>query len=83
MGDLGSDLTEKQLEDINGVDILMIPIGGKYTIDGKKAVDIIKKIEPKMIIPMHFKIPGSTMDVDDENATEKRDHASDADFSNT
>jgi L-ascorbate metabolism protein UlaG (beta-lactamase superfamily) len=66
MGDLGSDLTEKQLEDINGVDILMIPIGGKYTIDGKKAVDIIKKIEPKIIIPMHYKINGSNMDVDDE-----------------
>lgn len=66
MGDLGSDLTEKQLEDINGVDILMIPIGGKYTIDGKKAVDIIKKIEPKIIIPMHYKINGSNVDVDDE-----------------
>lgn len=66
MGDIGSDLTEKQLEDINGVDILMIPIGGKYTIDGKKAVDIIKKIEPKIAIPMHYKIPGSTVDVDDE-----------------
>lgn len=66
MGDLGSDLSEKQLEDINGVDILMIPIGGKYTIDGKKAVDIVKKIEPKIVIPIHYKINGSTIDVDNE-----------------
>ncbi|MFZ2975002.1 MAG: MBL fold metallo-hydrolase [Candidatus Moraniibacteriota bacterium] len=66
LGDLGSDLSEKQLEKINGIDILMIPIGGNYTIDGKKAVDIIKKIEPKIIIPMHYKIKGSTVDIDDE-----------------
>lgn len=66
LGDLGSDLSEKQLEEINGVNILMIPIGGKYTIDGEKAVDIIKKIEPNIIIPMHYKIKGSNVDVDDE-----------------
>ncbi len=66
LGDLGSDLTEKQLEEINGVNILMIPIGGKYTIDGEKAVDIIKKIEPNIIIPMHYKIKGSNIDIDDE-----------------
>jgi len=66
MGDLGSDLTEKQLEEINGVDILMIPIGGKYTIDYKKAMEIVKKIEPNMVLPIHYKINGSTVDVDDE-----------------
>lgn len=67
LGDLGSDLSEKQLEKINGIDVLMIPIGGgDYTIDGKKAVDIIKKIEPKIIIPMHYKMKDSTVEVDDE-----------------
>jgi len=66
LGDLGTDLSEKQLEEIDGVDILMIPIGGKYTIDYKKAIDIIKKIEPNVIIPMHYKVKGSTVDVDDE-----------------
>jgi len=66
LGDLGSDLSEKQLEDINGIDVLMIPIGGKYTIDGKKAAEIIKRIEPKIAIPMHFKMKGSILDIDDE-----------------
>lgn len=66
LGDLGKDLTEKQLEEIDGVDVLMIPVGGNYTIDGKKAVEIIKKIEPAIIIPMHYKINGSTIDVADE-----------------
>lgn len=66
LGDLGASLTEKQLEIINGIDILMIPVGGKYTIDAKLAVEIIKKIEPKIIIPMHYKIAGSTVDISDE-----------------
>ena len=66
LGDLGHDLTEKQLEVINGVDILMVPIGGKYTIDGEKACDVVRKIEPNMVIPMHYKINGSTVDVADE-----------------
>ncbi len=65
-GDLGGDLTEKQLEELDGVDILMIPVGGKYTIDYKKAIEIIRKIEPKLIIPMHYKVVGSTVDIDDE-----------------
>jgi L-ascorbate metabolism protein UlaG (beta-lactamase superfamily) len=66
MGDLGADLSEKQLEEINGVDILMIPVGGKYTIDGEKAADIVRKIEPKVVIPMHYKMPGLVADVSDE-----------------
>ncbi|MDQ1283777.1 MAG: hypothetical protein QG620_125 [Patescibacteria group bacterium] len=66
LGDLGHDLSEKQLEAINGVDILMVPIGGKYTIDGEKACDLVRKIEPNVVIPMHYKINGSTVDVSDE-----------------
>jgi L-ascorbate metabolism protein UlaG (beta-lactamase superfamily) len=65
-GDLGTELSEKQLEEIDGVDVMMIPIGGKYTIDYKKAVEIIKKIEPAIIIPMHYKTAGSTIELDDE-----------------
>ncbi len=66
LGDLGTDLTEKQLEELDGVDVLMIPIGGKTTIDAKKAIEVIKKLEPKIIIPMHYKMNGSTVDVSDE-----------------
>lgn len=67
LGDLGSELSQKQLAEIDGVDILMIPVGGKYTLDAKKAVEVIKKIEPAIIIPMHYKMPGSTItDIDDD-----------------
>lgn len=66
LGDLGIELEQKELDLINSVDILMIPIGGNYTIDYKKAIDLIKKIEPAIIIPMHYKINGSTIDIADE-----------------
>jgi len=66
LGDLGCELSAKQLEEIDGVDILFIPVGGKYTLDGKKAAEVARKIEPAIIIPMHYKIAGSTMDITDE-----------------
>jgi L-ascorbate metabolism protein UlaG (beta-lactamase superfamily) len=66
LGDLGAELEQKELDLINSVDILMIPIGGKYTLDYKQAIDLIKKIEPPVIIPMHYKITGSTIDIDTE-----------------
>ncbi|HBO16565.1 MAG: Zn-dependent hydrolase of the beta-lactamase fold-like protein [Candidatus Moranbacteria bacterium GW2011_GWE2_35_2-] len=66
LGDLATDPTSDQLGKIGTVDILFIPIGGKYTLDGKKAAEFARKIEPNIIIPMHYKIKGSTMDVSDE-----------------
>lgn len=50
-GELSSD----QLEKINEVDILMIPIGGQESIDAKGAIKIMSQIEPKVIIPMYYK----------------------------
>lgn len=65
LGDLGQhELTDEQIEIIGGVDILMIPVGGVYTIDGKEASAIVKQIEPKIIIPMHYKVPGLTIKLD-------------------
>ncbi len=58
LGDLGQkELTDDQLEKIGEVDILMIPVGGVYTIDGKDALKIMSQIEPKIIIPMHYSLP--------------------------
>lgn len=64
LGDLGqSKLTDEQVESVGDVDILMIPVGGTYTIDAKEAVEIISQIEPKIIIPMHYKLPESKSDI--------------------
>ena len=59
LGDLGqSELTEDQLAKIGEVDILLIPVGSIFTIDGKAAAGIVAQLEPRIIIPMHFKIEG-------------------------
>jgi|SRR3989338_2315384 len=64
LGDLGHKLTDHQIEEIGDVDILIIPVGGNYTIGPKEAVEVISQIEPKIIIPMHYKIPGLTVEID-------------------
>lgn len=59
LGDLGqSKLTEEQVAQIGQTDILLIPVGSVYTIDAKAASDIVSQLEPKIIIPMHYKIEG-------------------------
>ncbi|WP_233493939.1 MULTISPECIES: MBL fold metallo-hydrolase [Halanaerobium] len=55
LGDLGHLLAEKTINKIKNVDLLLIPVGGNYTIDAETAYKLTKKIEPKLIIPMHFK----------------------------
>lgn len=54
LGALGTKLTPEQIEDIGDVDILFIPVGGKGTIDTKKAKEVIEQIEPRIIIPMSY-----------------------------
>ena len=59
LGDLGqSKLSEEQLTQIGEVDILLVPVGSVYTIDAKTAASIVSQLEPKIIIPMHYKIEG-------------------------
>jgi L-ascorbate metabolism protein UlaG (beta-lactamase superfamily) len=55
MGDLGCDLDEEQVKAIGRPDVLMIPVGGYYTIDAKKAHEIVDLLSPHIVIPMHFK----------------------------
>lgn len=55
LGDLGHELKTETLERITDIDVLMIPVGGTYTINAKKAVNVISSIEPGIVIPMHYK----------------------------
>ena len=63
MGDIGCDLTEEQITLLKGCDLLMIPVGGFYTIDSKKAFEQCCQIDPKVVIPMHFSGAGFGYDV--------------------
>lgn len=58
LGDFGQkELTPEQIEKIGPVDILMVPVGGVYTISAKEAVKVMSQIEPSIIIPMHYQVP--------------------------
>jgi len=66
LSDLGQkELSSDQIDDLGNIDILFIPIGGTYTIGAKDATEIISQIEPGIVIPMHYKIPGLKTDVED------------------
>lgn len=65
LGDLGQhELTDQQVEEIGDVDVLVIPVGGTHTIDGKQAVHVVSQIEPKIIVPMHYHVPGLSIKLD-------------------
>ncbi len=57
LGDLGHVLTDEQVKDVGNVDILLLPVGGNYTIDSRQALEVANLLKPKVIIPMHFKTP--------------------------
>ncbi len=65
LGDLGETDDMQLISKLFGIDILLIPVGGNYTINAKQALDYIRKIQPKIVIPMHYYISGSTVDIDD------------------
>ncbi len=54
-GDLGHKFNEGQAELLDGVDILLVPVGGVYTISSTSALEIVSQLEPSIVIPMHYK----------------------------
>jgi len=65
LGDLGQKtLYDEQLEQLNNVDILFVPVGGKYTINGEEAFEITNQIDPKIVIPIHYKVLGLEVELD-------------------
>ncbi len=56
-GDLGIIPEEKYLEGIGDVDILMVPVGGTYTLNADEAAEMVKRVEPSIVIPMHYNFP--------------------------
>ncbi|MEK7158973.1 MAG: MBL fold metallo-hydrolase [Patescibacteria group bacterium] len=64
LGDLGTALSDQQLEKIGEVDVLLIPVGGKYTINAAEAAEVVRQIEPRIVIPMHYKTPELKIEID-------------------
>jgi len=65
------ELTPEQIEAIDGVDILMIPVGGGYTLDAGQAQKIVNQIEPKIVIPMNYQLPRLKKEIKTELESEQ------------
>ncbi len=55
LGDLGHVLTSEQEEQVDNVDVLLLPVGGVSTINAPMAAEVVRQLEPKVVIPMHYK----------------------------
>ena len=58
LGDLGHELSAHQLDEIGNVDVLFVPVGGGETISPSEAASVISQIEPRIVVPMHYAMPG-------------------------
>ena len=63
LGDIGCIPDHNVLGALQKVDVLLLPVGGNYTIDGEQAAELVKLIQPRTTIPMHYKTPGLTVAV--------------------
>ena len=55
LGDLGHVLTSEQVEELDNVDVLLLPVGGVSTINAPMAAEVVRQLEPKIVVPMHYK----------------------------
>lgn len=58
VGDLKHALEEKHITDLHDIDVLFLPVGGRDVLDAKQAVELVGQLEPRLIIPMHYKTSG-------------------------
>ncbi len=57
-GDLGHPLPEETVRRLGKVDVLLLPVGGVYTLDAKAAAQVVEQVQPQVTVPMHYKLPG-------------------------
>ncbi len=63
MGDVGRALLPEEIEKLKGIDCMLIPVGGHYTIDSPTAAEMIAQVQPKVVIPMHYRTDDSGFDI--------------------
>ena len=64
LGDLGEACSLDLIETILPVNVILIPVGGNYTIDAEMAKEYVDRIMPEIVIPMHFRTKDSKIDID-------------------
>jgi L-ascorbate metabolism protein UlaG (beta-lactamase superfamily) len=64
LGDLGHPLEDSEAEAIASPDVLLVPVGGRTTIDAAQAAAVVRQLEPRFVVPMHYAIPGLKLELD-------------------
>ena len=64
LGDLGHVLTTEQVEELGNVDVLLLPVGGVSTINAPMAVEVVRQLEPRVVVPMHYKTEALTWELE-------------------
>jgi L-ascorbate metabolism protein UlaG (beta-lactamase superfamily) len=64
LGDLGHVLSADQVENIGNVDILLVPVGDVSTINATSAAEVVRQLEPRIVVPMHYKTPVLTRELE-------------------
>lgn len=67
LGDIGEPFTPEICKKIGKIDVLFVPVGGKYTIDALGAAEYVRGLKPKIAVPMHYKTARSTIDISDKS----------------
>lgn len=63
LGDLGHPLSDEVVSSIVNVDVLFVPVGGVFTVDGESAWEIVSRIHPKIAVPMHYRVRGLSLSI--------------------
>ncbi len=64
LGDLGHVPTQNQVEDMGSIDVLLVPVGGQNALNAVQAAEVISLIEPQIVVPMHYSLPGLIVKLD-------------------
>jgi L-ascorbate metabolism protein UlaG (beta-lactamase superfamily) len=64
LGDLGHRLDDTDAETVASVDVLLVPVGGRTAINAVQAAEVVRQLEPRYVVPMHYAIPGLKVDLD-------------------
>ena len=68
LGDVSSGLSVRNIDELSPVDVLFLPVGGVCTIGLSQALEIVRALGPKVIVPMHYRLPGLTVELGDLDA---------------
>jgi L-ascorbate metabolism protein UlaG (beta-lactamase superfamily) len=64
LGDLGHALDDAEAETVSSADVLLVPVGGRTAINAAEAAEVVRQIEPRYVVPMHYAIPGIKLQLD-------------------